>query len=203
MPVNFFLPLHIFLMFISVFTLSASTHAETLKSRNDFLRSYFTEDAQTSIMGTLWVDDELRQSAFKNLDYRFSQLRVRYWGQGSRTAWILDEVGKEQPITIGVVVDGNSITAVEILEYRESRGAEVKYNFFTDQFKSLQLKKNKNNLRLNQSIDGITGATLSVRAVKKVATLALYLHKLTPYSQHAATTPTITSLSRTSVNDKN
>ena len=44
--------------------------------------------------------------------------------------------------------------------------------------------------KLSQPVDGITGATLSVRAVKKAATLALYLHRQTPYTdEKIAATP--------------
>ncbi|WP_340679580.1 FMN-binding protein, partial [Paraglaciecola sp.] len=32
-------------------------------------------------------------------------------------------------------------------------------------------------LQLNQHVDGITGATLSVRALNKLARIALYLHQ--------------------------
>ena len=77
------------------------------------------------------------------------------------------------PITIGVVVAEGKIEQVKILAYRESRGGEVRYPAYTRQYLGASLT-NKNNL--DQSIDGITGATLSVWAVNKVAALALYYH---------------------------
>jgi Na+-transporting NADH:ubiquinone oxidoreductase subunit NqrC len=39
--------------------------------------------------------------------------------------------------------------------------------------------------QLDRHIDGISGATLSVRAVKKLALLALYLHKQANGGKHA------------------
>ena len=50
---------------------------------------------------------------------------MRYWQSGSRTAWVLDEIGKEQPITTGIIVENGKILSVDVLAYRESRGAEV------------------------------------------------------------------------------
>jgi hypothetical protein len=127
----------------------------------------------------LWVDKEQKEAMAAILGHPYRGLRVRYWGAERRTAWIFDEIGKELPVTIGVVVEDDRIVAVRILVFRESRGGEVKYPFFTGQFEQLALD---NELKLTGHIDGITGATLSVRAVKKVARLALYMHGLTGYA---------------------
>jgi len=132
---------------------------------------------------TLWLTRGLREQAEQVLNHSFAGLRVRYWASGQRTAWVFDEIGKEMPITIGVVVDNNLIRSVDILEFRESRGGEVRYPFFTRQFEKLGLVRTPAAYELSGNIDGITGATLSVRAVKKVATLALLFHHQTPFTQ--------------------
>lgn len=138
----------------------------------EFLQSSFPEAApQTQ---TVWLNDELKQEISKFLYRDYRKLRVRYWQQGERSAWIFDEIGKERPITIGLVLNGEAIETVKILAFRESRGWEVKYDFFTDQFRGIKLTE-KN--RLDQHIDGITGATLSVNAVKRATQLALFLRK--------------------------
>ena len=54
----------------------------------------------------------------------------------------------------------------------DMRGWEVRHSFFTDQFKDAIIKPD---LQLDKSIDGISGATLSVRALRKLARLALFL----------------------------
>ena len=69
-----------------------------------------------------------------------------------------------------MAIENNQIVAVDVLVYRESRGGEVQQNFFTKQFQGLTLDKND---KLSKKIDGITGATLSVWALQKVARLAL------------------------------
>ena len=99
-------------------------------------------------------------------------LRVRYWHINDSTAWILEEIGKERPITTGIVIRQGKIELIKILIFRESRGWEVRYPFFTDQFKNVKLLETS---ELDKSIDGISGATLSVNAVTKLARLALTL----------------------------
>tara|TARA_R110000787_G_scaffold72116_6_gene160627 strand:+ start:4530 stop:5126 length:597 start_codon:yes stop_codon:yes gene_type:complete len=132
-----------------------------------------------------WLTDEDKQRAKEIFNRDYAGLRVRYWRSGDRTAWIFDEIGKTQPITIGVLIAEHQIKNISILEFRESRGGEVRHPFFTSQFVGLSLRRqdserdNKvevdSTAELDGTIDGITGATLSVRAVTRVAKFALYL----------------------------
>lgn len=119
-----------------------------------------------------WIDDEAQSVIEEILAHRFKKMRLRYWQQESETVWILEEIGKESPITVGVHVKDKAIAQTKVLVYRESRGDEVRHDFFTDQFKSAKLK---DDLKLDQHIDGITGATLSVRALTKLSRIALWL----------------------------
>jgi len=122
----------------------------------------------------IWLNAELKAEISKFLYRPYRGLRVRYWQHQNRSAWIFDEIGKERPITIGVVVNNQQLETVKILAFRESRGGEVRHNFFTNQFQGITLtEKNK----LSQIIDGITGATLSVNAVKRASQLALFLKR--------------------------
>jgi hypothetical protein len=125
----------------------------------------------------LWITRSLREPITDILGHAPNALRLRYWGEKHRTAWILDEIGKERPITVGLVIDNGQLETVKVLAFRESRGWEVRYPFFTDQFHGARLT---GKYELDRSIDGISGATLSVRALKKLARLALFLHKQTP-----------------------
>lgn len=138
---------------------------------NEYLASAFVDEQPRP--GTLWVGGELRATVERMLGHRFAALRVRYWFDGDTSVWVLDEIGKELPITIGVTVRDDRIINVRVLEFRESRGWEVRYPFFTDQFKDITLSADGH---LSRNIDGITGATLSVGAVKRVARVALVLH---------------------------
>ena len=128
----------------------------------------------------LWLDKELKKQITDILDHKYNGLRIRYWQKSfeeksittHKSVWILDEIGKDKPITTGFVVNNGKIELVKVLEFRESRGWEVRHKFFTDQFKQAILDEKH---QLNTNIDNISGATLSVRAIKKLATIALLL----------------------------
>ncbi len=120
----------------------------------------------------IWIKKELKEEIKNILGHDINVVRIRYWNDGSKTAWILEEIGRDKPITVGFVVKGQKIEQVNVLVFRESRGWEVKYPFFTDQFKNSSLIEDN---QLDRNIDGISGATLSVNALTKLARLALYL----------------------------
>ena len=122
----------------------------------------------------IWLTRDIQKSIARIMGHQLDALRIRYWRHGKRTAWILEEIGKEEPITVGIVIDDGRIARIKVLVYRESRGWEVRYPFFTRQFRDGRLRSD---LTLDKPIDGITGATLSVNALKKLARLALYLHQ--------------------------
>jgi len=151
--------------------LSASAFAEQYLSQSDFLAQ--TLGAQHSAQ-VLWLSAELRNKLKDDLNYVPQGARLRYWQAEQKRAWILDEIGRDEPITMGFVIEHNQITQLRILEFRESRGYEVRYPRFTEQFSAIHLDNKRS---LSQSIDNITGATLSVNAVKKAAKLALYLNE--------------------------
>lgn len=108
----------------------------------------------------------------------------------------MEEIGKELPITIGVVINQNQVEQVKILAFRESRGWEVRYPAFTAQYRDVKITPDN---KLDAHIDGITGATLSVRAVSKVTTLALYYHR---HLMSALKTTQKTTLSTTPTDNK-
>jgi hypothetical protein len=144
---------------------------------DDFLTEVFSgPPPQASV---IWLRGEVKKTSADILGHDYPALRIRYWGEGKRTAWVLEEIGKEKPISVGLVVEDNALRNIRVLEFRESRGWEVRHGFFTDQFNGARLTGEQ---ELDRSIDGISGATLSVRALKKLARLALYLHSQTPFA---------------------
>ncbi len=148
-----------------------SAFGEEYLSREEFLGLAFAGGAPQ--METLWLTDETRAAAEAAVGWAPAALRLRYWREGNCTAWILEDIGKDKPITLGVAVSGEQIERVDVLAFRESRGWEIRHAFFTDQFSGLTLAPDG---YLSSHIDGITGATLSVRAVERVARLALWLN---------------------------
>ncbi|MBU0688359.1 MAG: FMN-binding protein [Gammaproteobacteria bacterium] len=129
----------------------------------------------------IWLTGELRANMRDILRHDYPLARVSYWRSSDRTAWVLDEIGKERPITVGIVIDHNRVEKVRVLIYRESRGWEVKSPAFTAQFSGARLGADR---QLDRAIDGISGATLSVRALQKLTRIALLLHRQTMTGEH-------------------
>lgn len=142
----------------------------TYQEPEAFLSDTFPEGVPAPAV--IWLTGERKAVVERLLGHSYTRLRVRYWDDSRRSAWILEEVGKEQPITVGVVVNEARLERIKVLAFRESRGWEIRHPFFTDQFKDIGLDAD---YALTKPIDGISGATLSVRAMKKLAAMALYL----------------------------
>lgn len=128
---------------------------------------------QPPVSEVLWLTGERRAQAAGILGHDPGVARVRYWRRGDRTAWILEEIGKERPITAGFVVVAGRIAETRVLIYRETRGWEVRLPAFLRQFAGASLTRT---LELDRTIDNITGATLSVNALRRLARLSLYYH---------------------------
>lgn len=150
-------------------TLSHAVAAEKIYEKpSSFLNRHFGEIPKTQVLDL----DRLQQSGLKDvLGHACGQKRIRYWQGAGKTAWILDEIGKTEPITVGFVVRDGRLAEVKVLVYRESHGWEVSRPFFTRQFVGAKLAGG----RLERDIDGIVGATLSVRALTRLSAAALYL----------------------------
>lgn len=146
--------------------------AEIYRSPADFVAESFP--GQSPELRVLWLTGELKKGVREIMGHDLGVLRVRYWIHGFRTAWILEELGKEAMITTGIVVGAGRIETVEVLIYRETRGFEVRYPFFLNQFRGAGLVDED---ELDRTIDGISGATLSVRALTKLGRLALFLDR--------------------------
>lgn len=145
---------------------------EVFQAPEAFVSEAFNGDPPEPVY--LWLTAALRNEADAILGHPPDFLRTRYWRKDRRTAWILEEIGKEQPITIGLVVEDDRLVNIKVLVYRESRGWEVRHGFFTRQFENARLAPED---RLDRRIDGIAGATLSVNAMRNVARLALLFHR--------------------------
>jgi FMN-binding domain len=89
--------------------------------------------------------------------------------------FIVDEVvGKHEFITYAVGVNGNgSVKRIEVMDYRETYGGEIRYENWRAQFVG---KTSQSPLKLDRDIKNLSGATLSCRhvtdGVKRL--LALY-----------------------------
>lgn len=155
----------------------------TFLAPEDFLQQSFAGPPPKAQF--LWLDNKVQAQLTSIFGHPYAQARLRYWRSGARSAWILEDIGKEFPITAGYVVDHGAIDAVRVLIYREARGDEVRYPGFTRQFKGAQLKDDG----LDTPIDGISGATLSVAAMQRMARAALLLDRLSTPPNTSPNTP--------------
>lgn len=158
--------------FLPALVQAAEGDARVYLSVPEFLAQVFAEDPPPPEVAWLDQDARARAEAVSGEDPGF---RRRYWQRGGTTAWVIDVIGRDHPITVGVAVNDAGIQLLRVLIYRESRGWEVRHEFFTRQFDGAALKDD----RLDRRIDGITGATLSVDALQRAARLALWLHRHT------------------------
>ncbi|MBT3012287.1 MAG: FMN-binding protein [Candidatus Thiodiazotropha sp. (ex Lucina aurantia)] len=173
--------------FVAIAATTPSAWAQgTYLTKEEFLSQSLGESYASH---KLWFSKAVKQKLKQIFGHKYPGLRIRYWSNSlnsRQTAWILNEIGKVKPITIGVVINDRQIESISVLAFRESRGWEIKQTFFTDQFLGAALNSR---LRLSQHIDSISGATLSVIAMKKVARAALFLSQQVEQTKSTVTRP--------------
>ena len=165
--------LFIICIFAAAILTTLDVKAEVYQSPKDFLLEMFADQVPKS--NIIWLTGDTGATITQILQHKPNTLRWRYWWDKNRSVWIVKEIGKEKPITVGVVINDNEIEIVRILVFRESRGWQIRYPFFTQQFTGVKIN---NQTQLNKTIDSISGATLSVRAVKRLSRATLFLHQL-------------------------
>ena len=135
-----------------------------------------TEEAQKALFpdATAFVSRPVRLDDAAKVDVeRYSKVRYRANEQpvwrverhGEVAGWfIVDEVyGKHEFITYAVGLDAmGGVTGIEIMNYRESHGGEVRQPGWRAQFSG---KHYGDELRLTEGIANIAGATLSCKHI--------------------------------------
>jgi len=124
--------------------------------------------------GAVWMTLDRKAESADLFGSALPQARFRYQTDGESRLWLLSEIGKEKPISYGVVTQGGKIVRIEVMVFRESRGDEIRLPQYTAQYEGLTLTAGGD---LSTHVDGISGATYSVRSMKKVAKIALLLDR--------------------------
>ena len=146
--------------------------ASTAQSSAVFARQYLNIDEVKQVMfsGELFVQvdmeipDQVREKMRKESGVRYAYKQKKVW-KSSNGSWVLiDEVvGKHEMITYAVGINANgSIQGVEILEYNESYGEQIREKSWLQQFKG---KNTSEGIVWNKDIKNLTGATLSSKYV--------------------------------------
>ncbi|SEQ07879.1 FMN-binding domain-containing protein [Solimonas aquatica] len=125
---------------------------------------------------TLMLDAARQAQVASVFGKPFPQARLRYWRAAGRSAWIFDDVGKDGyvPTTCGFVVTAGSIEHARVLIYRESRGQQVAEPSFLKQL----IGAHAAGAGLDRNVDNISGATLSVKMMQRMARTALLFDTL-------------------------
>lgn len=112
------------------------------------------------------------------LGHPLLQTRLHYWKAGNRSAWVFEDKGKQgyQPTLCGFVISGGAVDIARVLIYRESHGEEVTQPSFLKQFAGARAAGNQ----LDRHIDGISGATLSVLMMQRMARAAIAMDSIAP-----------------------
>ncbi len=164
--------MRIVIVFIALIWLGQISAKGVYQEPDSFISQAF--NGATPEPSRVLLKGDVKKQIKEILGHRYKSIRIPYWREGNKTVWILERIGKELPITAGFVITDDKIENFRVLVFRESRGWEIRNDFFTRQFDGGHLvKKNK----LDRKIDNITGATLSVNAMKKLSRMALYLHQ--------------------------
>ena len=71
-----------------------SVAAEEYLARDDFLRLAFGDSEPE--MQTLWLTEDTKAAARDTVGWIPRALRLRYWQAEGRTAWILEDIGKDR-----------------------------------------------------------------------------------------------------------
>lgn len=120
----------------------------------------------------LWLSGAVKEGMRTAYGGRYPGSSVRYWQQGDQRLWVLKARGKHGFVHAGLITRKGRIVQISVLESKEQRGRMIETSRFLDQFTDARLSDGR---KLDQRIDGISGATYSVNAVKKMARAALYL----------------------------
>ena len=182
---------HFILFCLTLFTITCAINAQG-PDGPEAVTVYLTQEQalQTafpnadSIWSTQWTPTPAqRKKIERRLGWRLAEPHFEIFEASTQNqhlgyAVITEQIGLYKPITFLVKTDTQGKNdGVWIMVYRESRGDEVKRQRFLTQYKG---KKATSPIRLNRDIIGVTGATLSVRAlnggVKKILTVIDVAH---------------------------
>ena len=161
-------------LLLVIATISTSAFSEEIADKNRFLMSGL-DVKELPGHSYIIINENIQDNIKKILNDTYHLPIIKYWKAGNKVGFILETIGKHEFITTGYIVENNKIIDVKVLVYRENYGYEIKHDYFLDQIRGNSVKKNG---KLVKSIANISGATLSVKAMRKLSKLSLYLYTI-------------------------
>jgi len=156
-----------YILLISILFYSLNLTASEIRSDvEDIINEIYP--ASSLLFSKQLLPDDIRQKISAQTDQKFYAEHIYLWRICHRDSAVglalLDNVyGKSQPITFLVILSKKgTIRKVAILRYREPYGGAVASQSWLDQFTGLS---SSDKFNIDQEIDGISGATISVGSV--------------------------------------
>jgi Na+-translocating ferredoxin:NAD+ oxidoreductase RnfG subunit len=149
-------------MWLPIAAISTSVYAKTYFTVEQAQQAIFPGSKMIQAFVTLTDAQKREIERRTGVNVRFTEIRI--WKAAEGGYFVVDEVvGKHEFITyaIGLNADG-SVKQVEIMDYRESYGYEIRNADWRKQFVG---KTSAAPLKLEQDIQNVSGATLSCRHV--------------------------------------
>ena len=167
-------------MLTAVLLVSSSVLGETLLTEQQALKIVFPKSetiaSETKVLSAAQRDELQKRTGLRFPEAQYKVFLARTGGKADGYALVMNEIGKHEFITfiVGVNAKGQ-VGDVAIMEYRESRGGEVREQRFLRQFRG---KRSKDAIQVNNDIANYTGATLSSYAIARGVKKALALVEL-------------------------
>tara|TARA_Y100001960_G_C14689193_1_gene835469 strand:+ start:530 stop:1066 length:537 start_codon:yes stop_codon:yes gene_type:complete len=163
------------ILFITIFSFIISSEIKN-KSINT-IKNYYSQEIQITDH-QFSIPKKIKKNIQNHIKQKFYRDKVYYWViniNGIQHYAILDNtIGKTMPITFLVIFNENQeVVHSEIIKYREGYGGEISGQKWLSQFVGMQ---NDSLFKFGKEIDGITGATISVKSFTKgISKLSLLL----------------------------
>lgn len=143
------------------------TMAEVFMTEDEGLKTMFPKSERVR-KDLIKLNAEKKTQVEDRIGWRFpeEQFEVYIGETGTRVdgyAMVQNTIGKHKPMTYMVGIDGQgSVSDIELLVFRESRGSEIRQKRFNSQYEG---KTVLDPVRINKDIINISGATMSVRSM--------------------------------------
>jgi hypothetical protein len=166
---------HIFVTSTALFGAAVAGHGVTYLSMEQAGSAIFPGKKLTPASHTLSPDQKSAVEKASGMKVRDPKLRA--WRTAGGDWFLIDDViGKHEYITYAVGISASGkVTGVEIMEYRETYGDQIRNPKWRAQFSG---KDRSSALKLDKDIQNISGATLSCRHVTDGVKRLLAVHDL-------------------------
>ena len=135
----------------------------------EYLFNLYPKNTDIS-MQILQLDKQVKKEVENQVKQTFYRDKLYYWtiSQDDTTiayAFLDNVIGKSMPITFLVILNINgNIINTNVIKYREAYGGEVGNKGWLQQF---LYRNNNSSYNIGKDINGISGATISVKSMSK------------------------------------